>query len=306
MSDYWSQYWQQGHLTSFGEDIKENYTGELKDAWQNIFCKLNEKDHVLDIGTGNGALIALALESSNVNCKFVGIDYAKLNIKNKALLDSEFVSFKENVSVESLPFEGGTFSKVISQFALEYTDLQKAIAEVSRVIQSGGRFQFVCHHENSTIVLPNNATLNATKEIMKSNGPYQLAKNLIELLTMKVNGSHDEKENIREKLNKEIAEIVGIDEEAFYATNFPKFLQGIFSKRSAEDKYTIIEQFGSEMKGLILRLDDLKRAALTEIRKNELLELCSKHGLSVETCSIVKQADDSILAYQIYGSKSLL
>ena len=105
-------------------------------------------------------------------------------------------------------------------------------------------------------------------------------------------------------LNEELAKISGEDEAAFYATNFPKFLQGVFSKRPKDEKLKIIEQFGNEMTGLILRLDDLKRAALTEVRKTELLELCKKYGLCLEDCKLVQQGDGSILAYKIYGAKS--
>ena len=44
MSNYWSQYWQQGYLTSFGEDIENNYEGLLKNVWNSYFYELNNDE----------------------------------------------------------------------------------------------------------------------------------------------------------------------------------------------------------------------------------------------------------------------
>jgi len=303
MSNYWSQYWKQGHLTSFGEDIKGNYKGELKKIWGDYFSKLNANDYVIDIGTGNGALIELALQGISVDCKFLGIDYAELHITEDKLTDNVNVSFMEHVAAEILPFEKNSFNGVISQFALEYSDVSRSIVEISRVLKPKGTFQFVCHHEQSTIVLPNNAILSATENIMKQDGAFETASILVKLLSENGHDKLNAKEAVRNKLNRQLADIASTDEAALYATNFPKFIQTIFSKRSDTEKQEIIEQFSQELNGLILRLNDLKKAALTEMRKSELLEHCKNNGLKIETCKTIKQEDGSVLAYQIVGMK---
>ncbi len=303
MSNYWSQYWQQGHLTSFGEDIKDNYEGELKAVWDGFFVQLSEEDRVLDIGTGNGAVVALALAHNKAGCQFVGIDYAKLNINNQQLLESTNASFKEHVSVENLPFETESYNMVTSQFAIEYTDLTKSVAEIARVLKFNGTFQLVCHHEQSSIVKPNNGILAAAEKIMTHDGPYKTCMVLIELLSNNTADAHHEREVTRNNLNGQLAELSNIDDASLYATNFPQFLKNIFSKRSVVEKKRIVEQFGNEMAGLILRLNDLKKASLNETQKNELLELCKKNGLQITACNTLTQKDGTILAHQIMGMK---
>ena len=83
MENYWSEYWSQGYLTSFGQDIKKNYTGKLKQSWIGFASELSPQCKILDIGTGNGALIQLIHDSSKDQLSFIGIDKAT---------DSKYVS----------------------------------------------------------------------------------------------------------------------------------------------------------------------------------------------------------------------
>lgn len=55
-NQHWSNYWQQGHITSFGQSFSGNYTGVLKEVWQDIIVNLPDNFAVLDLATGNGAI----------------------------------------------------------------------------------------------------------------------------------------------------------------------------------------------------------------------------------------------------------
>ena len=63
MSKYWSQYWSEGKLTSFGESKADNYPGAIKDSWLSFFKEVGKDDRVLDIGTGNGYERRLSLRA---------------------------------------------------------------------------------------------------------------------------------------------------------------------------------------------------------------------------------------------------
>ncbi|MEP1552372.1 class I SAM-dependent methyltransferase, partial [Paraglaciecola sp.] len=141
MSDYWSQYWKQGHLTSFGEEIKGNYQGLLADTWKTYFKSTGDTASILDIGTGNGALLALARDVYKNSC-LVGIDSATLSITQELAVDSK-ITFYSNIKAESLPFDDAKFDVGVSQFGIEYSNLFLAIPELSRVLKSGAKFQFV-------------------------------------------------------------------------------------------------------------------------------------------------------------------
>ena len=59
------------------------------------------------------------------------------------------VAFTGGVSVAQLPFSDAKFDAVISQFGIEYADLQFAIPEALRVLRPGGLLGFLMHHEAS-------------------------------------------------------------------------------------------------------------------------------------------------------------
>jgi hypothetical protein len=48
--------------------------------------------------------------------------------------------------MEALPFEAGTFDLVVSQWGLEYSNLEISTPEVLRVLAPGGRIQLLLHH----------------------------------------------------------------------------------------------------------------------------------------------------------------
>ncbi|WP_220733146.1 class I SAM-dependent methyltransferase, partial [Shewanella morhuae] len=161
MSQHWSEYWEQGHLTSFGTDFSSNYAGILKDIWLPIFKELRPNFEVLDIATGNGALPLLLknyLDESNINGRVRGVDIAKIQpIKFDAdnLIKIELIG---EVNCESLPFSDPV-DLVTSQFGIEYSNLSASLKTVANILKTGGRLSLVCHHHNSMIISRNKQVL---------------------------------------------------------------------------------------------------------------------------------------------------
>ena len=56
----WSDYWRAGPLHSLAGSFQDNYEGPIRAFWEAALAGLTANDRVLDIGTGNGALPALA------------------------------------------------------------------------------------------------------------------------------------------------------------------------------------------------------------------------------------------------------
>ena len=77
-SQHWTQYWEQGSTTSFGDTFKDGYDGVLEAEWREVFTALKPKDCVLDLCTGNASLIRMAdkLLSHFNEINFTGVDYA--------------------------------------------------------------------------------------------------------------------------------------------------------------------------------------------------------------------------------------
>lgn len=267
MSEHWTNYWKQGFLTSFGGGIKGNYQGKLKRLWLDHSKKISPGSHVLDIGTGNGALLDLL--QSNHTLDLVGIDRAEIN---NEISDSINGVFHSKVSAESMPFEDDQFDVVIAQFALEYTDLDFSLSEVFRVLKKNGLFIFVCHNPESIIVKPNEQILNEAKLILKNMQSY-----IYELsLAMIIN---DEKSiSLKYSMIKDYIENrkrTHID--AIIGTNLPLFLDFLYSNRNKNiDFVEAARQFENELQLLVLRLDELVDASKKSITLINQLKLLNK------------------------------
>ncbi len=267
MSEHWTNYWKQGFLTSFGGRIKGNYQGKLKRLWLDHSKKISPGSHVLDIGTGNGALLDLL--QSNHTLDLVGIDRAEIN---NEISDSINGVFHSKVSAESMPFEDDQFDVVIAQFALEYTDLDFSLSEVFRVLKKNGLFIFVCHNPESIIVKPNEQILNEAKLILKNMQSYiyELSSAMIindeKSISLKYSMIKDYIEN---RKRTHIDAIIG--------TNLPLFLDFLYSNRNKNiDFVEAARQFENELQLLVLRLDELVDASKKSITLINQLKLLNK------------------------------
>ncbi len=303
MEAYWSQYWQQGYLTSFGSSIKNNYQGVIKECWFRFFDKLTEQDKVLDIGTGNGALIALAQAHPSLDCNFVGIDYANVNVCDKSLIGKRNIEFISNVQAEDMIFDASKFTAAIAQFSLEYTNVEQSIEEVSRVLVNKGKFQFVCHHSDSLIVQPNNKLLQTALKILDKDGALDTLKQLIKELGQNTGLKSNKAEKLRHKLNILVDDFFKVDGLAFQNTNFPSLIKSVFTQKKLAARQKIIYQFEEELEGQISRFTQLSNAALNQTDKECLILLCQQANLIIEKNEIMLQEDGQVLAHVISGHK---
>jgi len=248
MSEHWSEYWEQGYITSFGDAFKMNYQGEIKALWQNFSRTLDKHSKVLDIGTGNGAVIELIQSVSQHEC--VGIDQATINDKVTKLINGSFIS---NISAEKMPFKDNDFDVVTSQFALEYSDVDLSLSEISRVLSLKGKLRLVCHHENSIIVKPNKQILEAGLAVKKN--VLTDLKGLVNALT-----NNEDNDLYKENIEQFISSFQSLEKVSLEATNFPAFYQFIITNKNI-DFNEAFQLFESELELLLLRLDELKKAA---------------------------------------------
>lgn len=96
---------------------------------------------VLDVGCGSGWATRLLAEKATAGT-VVGIDIADEMIKLARETSTTFANVDFQVaSAESLPFGDGEFSHAFSMESLYYyADMSRALGEIKRVLQPGGRF----------------------------------------------------------------------------------------------------------------------------------------------------------------------
>ncbi|GAC14074.1 class I SAM-dependent methyltransferase [Aliiglaciecola lipolytica] len=300
MSSYWSQYWQQGHLTSFGDDFSGNYTGVLKALWEELFQQIPNGQKVLDIGTGNGSLIALG-QDVNAHLVYTGLDSAKLSIPD-SLSNLTNMTFIEEAQAEKMPVSDSAFDYVISQFGIEYSSLSDSVPEVCRILKTGGHFQFILHDCESAIVKPNLAILNAAKALIAS-GLIETIRKLINALA-KYGQKSSICEQLRHQLNAEIGNIANKHASALAGTGFPAFLKHVMQPNLAlKQKKQDLKLFLTELEGQIVRLSDLVSAALTDEKYDQLKTLLTENQLDIVSDESIFE-ENKLIGRRISGIKA--
>ncbi len=153
----WTRYWQSGALHSCVGSYDGNYGGAIAAFWRTQFEGLDADKRLLDLGTGNGPLPALALATLGVE-KLPRIDAVDLAEPRPPWLTSApaeaqtRIAFHAGVRMESLPFPDAYFDRVVSQYGFEYADTKAAAAEALRVLTPHGIIALVCHHAQSRLV----------------------------------------------------------------------------------------------------------------------------------------------------------
>ncbi|MCJ7557375.1 MAG: class I SAM-dependent methyltransferase [Gammaproteobacteria bacterium] len=155
----WSDFWQQGFVTTFGPGMPDNYQGVIADFWGSQFERLADGARLLDIATGNGAVAILAARAAQKQDKTFAITGCDLATISPQVTGSDEIKalrggihFRSNTACERLPFEKGAFDFICSQFGLEYCKIPQALGEIRRVLVPGGKFVAIAHHSDSNLL----------------------------------------------------------------------------------------------------------------------------------------------------------
>ena len=159
-ADPWNRYWDYGNLHSFSQVTPGQYGGVIATFWDQQFQRLRAGDRVVDIATGNGAIALMALEAAQRMGRSVqihGTDRAAIDpahsLADPTLRErASAIRFHGHTPAEALPFEAASINLACSQFGLEYSDLERSIPELARVLAAGGHAALMLHHADSAAV----------------------------------------------------------------------------------------------------------------------------------------------------------
>lgn len=157
----WTDFWQAGSITTFMGRFTQNYDGVILEFWRTVFDRQSDAANIVDLATGNGALALLASQYSEAKKKsFVvtGVDYATTNpkemLKKRGFGEAlESIKFLPGTLLEKTGLPKHSFDLVCSQFGFEYAQAGEAVAEVDRLLKTGGSmFAAMLHVEGSVIM----------------------------------------------------------------------------------------------------------------------------------------------------------
>lgn len=172
----WDRYWSAGQAQPKAGGCLPNMppalAATLRDGWRSFAATLPRRGRLLDLGTGDGAVLAM-IRSARADLKLIGVDRATLP------RGADGIDLRGSVAMEALPFDDAHFDAVTSQFGIEYAEPEAAAAEAARVLGRGGAIQFVVHHADGAIVAHNRARLDALRWAAGDSGLLARARALV-------------------------------------------------------------------------------------------------------------------------------
>ncbi|TAN04775.1 MAG: methyltransferase domain-containing protein [Rhodanobacteraceae bacterium] len=150
----WDQYWHTGRLASCGGEGGVNYQPFISEGWKRFFSRLSDGARILDVCAGNGAVARLAAESASARNLHVAIEAVDSAALHPAGLESSagMIHFSPRTQAEDLPFPDASFDVIVGQYAIEYTDVERTLAELRRVSRQATTIRFVTHAAGSVVV----------------------------------------------------------------------------------------------------------------------------------------------------------
>lgn len=156
-NDKWSTYWAGNRVAACMEAADGNYSEVIGQHWQKLFSQLPAGSRVLDLATGNGAVLHFAVNTAQAQDKHLdlyGVDLASIDPwshLDRDKLNNLTLTFLPRINIESLPFANDMFDAVVSQYGAEYADLEKMVPEAIRVLKPGGIINWICHSDDSVV-----------------------------------------------------------------------------------------------------------------------------------------------------------
>ena len=172
----WASYWTSVAPASGGgclAQAADALEAAQNAVWTQFAETLPRNARVLDLGTGNGAVLA-RLARVRRDLELLGVDSApSLPAAPKGMV------LKPAVAIEELPFAPDSFDAVTSQFGYEYADTDRAAGEVARILKPGGSLQLVIHRRDSAVVAHNLGRREALRWALAPGGWVDRARQLL-------------------------------------------------------------------------------------------------------------------------------
>ena len=186
----WADYWKADCAASC-EPENPATALEISRLWQSRLSDFPDGSRILDVATGNGIVLAHAAGAARERGRrfaLTGIDLAEIDparyVRN---LDPALraATFRGGVPAETLPFADGSFDVVVSQYGLEYADLERALAEAARVLAPGGTLIWLAHADGSEIARQHRTQAKELDFLLAAGGPVEAMRGIVAMLRAK-------------------------------------------------------------------------------------------------------------------------
>jgi SAM-dependent methyltransferase len=294
MRDSWTSFWKGPSKHSCLPALASTDLLPLQRIWITLAKSLPPKCEVLDLGSGDGAVLKILREARR-DLRLTGIDAAEID-----RAQAKPFHILGGVQMEKLPFAQRRFAAVVSQFGVEYSDMKRTGFEVYRVLQDAGQVRLLIHHRGGPIITHNLARSAALYWAAVESQYVDKAKKLA-----------------KARLSVGLASpplITAAPDEAL--RRYPaqgvawEFLTGVVqimnSGRPPQAQIALLSNLEERALAEIERISDLAQAACDESGIRELVEILNDAGIVVEQPRLVtSEGSQTPIAWEVCGCKGL-
>lgn len=291
--DAWTRYWRAGRAESCTH-AAHGLGFALQ--WRAFFTSCKHGARVLDVATGNGAVLRHA---TGMQLNLTGIDAADIDplvhTGDTLLRD---VLFLGGVRIETLPFADRAFDAVSSQFGFEYADEERGSLEVARVLAPGGVLRFIMHCRGGAIWRDVTDRTERLRTALASDG-------ILTWLSDAASQPFARKAGLAEALSR-FQTVPGEPAPDDAATFYVNGLLRIWRSRERYDPAGVrraIHESVSRARAVFLRQDALLCSARSLPDMTRLRERLSETGLDTEAPIPILDAHREQIAWQLDGRR---
>ncbi|AQQ66902.1 hypothetical protein Mag101_04055 [Microbulbifer agarilyticus] len=300
---HWTEFWRQGFITTFGASLQNNYTGNLKSFWEQKFSAVNQDEYILDLATGNGAIPCIAhetLKKLNRSANIFGIDSAKINptLNSTQGIEKarEDVTFLSNTPCEELPFSENEFHLISSQYGIEYSNWEKSLPEVFRVLKTGSTAHFVCHSSNSSLIKSTKDEIDIYAIALQELNIFELAIHFIRTRSNAEKSNVTVAKSLNDAVNRLRKMFPGQQLCQLIVSDLSNTLKLLGSKTTQE-----VEDLLAQRKSVYLsafkRQKDMLNASLDDNKTATILNLATEIGFTHSVATEFKHSGSTIGVY---------
>ena len=306
---HWETYYRStGALATCPTTPAGGYDQELESVWETFLADLPAGAVVLDIGTGNGAVVLIAADLARKQSRewhIHGADLAQIDpARHVPDGEARFAGchFHPGVATERLPFDEGSVDAICAHYAFEYAERDAALAEIVRVLKPGGAAQFVMHHVDSLLVKNAGQTLAEAELVLRDTRIYRRLRRLVEQEGRQARPDDHTARELRSAIQRLKAaygeasargkgHVIGV------ALDAVQKLLALRARHGAAQVALEVDRAEEEMRLSVRRLQDLLERALDEQALESLLEQAAALGFQVEESAPQFHAGDNMVGW---------
>lgn len=184
----WTEYWRSGRRGCLTDEAPPSAREHIAQLWRNWFLHQARGARILDLACGAGDVARIVLSAggaADLAFEIEGVDLAEIAGADDttSVNGATTMRLRGGIDLARLPFPDKGFDCAVSQFGIEYAEVETAIPEVARTVKRDGCGLFLLHHKASAISAAAASRLQAFTAVIGDGAVLDHAKKVYEAIS---------------------------------------------------------------------------------------------------------------------------